>query len=168
MKKLKEKLSAKLSKTGGFTLVEMLIVVAIIAILIAVSIPLVSQALEKARDATDRANERAAKAEAVMVYMGVTDVLDDAGLKDLYTKGMGFVYDAKDGKLLKGDKSVGEKNGYGKCTGGHDKPEGWENVADHAKRVVGVWIDKDGTVTVGWASETTKAGDIKDKGDVNK
>ena len=47
-------LNRKLSKKSGFTLVEMLIVVAIIAILIAVSIPLVSQALEKARDATDR------------------------------------------------------------------------------------------------------------------
>ena len=62
MRKLKEKLSAKLSKTGGFTLVEMLIVVAIIAILIAISIPLVNSALEKAREATDDANFRDAAA----------------------------------------------------------------------------------------------------------
>ena len=55
---LKQKLSRKLKKTGGFTLIEMLIVVAIIAILVAVSIPMVNASLEKAREATDAANER--------------------------------------------------------------------------------------------------------------
>ena len=58
MKGLRE----KFRKNEGFTLVEMLIVVAIIAILIAVSIPLVSGSLERAREATDAANVRAAKA----------------------------------------------------------------------------------------------------------
>lgn len=66
MKKLKEKLSAKLSKNGGFTLVEMLIVVAIIAILIAISIPVVTGQLEKARQSADAANCRAAYAEAMI------------------------------------------------------------------------------------------------------
>lgn len=62
MKKVREKLNAKLRKSGGFTLVEMLVVVAIIAILIAISIPMVGSALEKAREATDDANFRDAAA----------------------------------------------------------------------------------------------------------
>ena len=62
-------LKAKLRRDGGFTLVEMLIVVAIIAILIAISIPMVGSALEKARQATDAANVRAAIAEASIKYL---------------------------------------------------------------------------------------------------
>ena len=53
-------LKNKMGKKNGFTLVEMLIVVAIIAILIAIAIPLVNVILERSREATDEANERAA------------------------------------------------------------------------------------------------------------
>ena len=56
MNKLKE----KLKKNGGFTMVELLIVVAIIGILAAVSIPLFNNALEKARHGVDAANARSA------------------------------------------------------------------------------------------------------------
>lgn len=66
---LKKAAQKKLKKSGGFTLVEMLIVVAIIAILVVVSIPMVSSSLDKARTATDDANERAAKAAALITYM---------------------------------------------------------------------------------------------------
>lgn len=69
MNMLKAKLNKKLGKNGGFTLVEMLIVVAIIAILVAVSIPLVSSSLEKAKISTDKANMRAAKAEATLMIL---------------------------------------------------------------------------------------------------
>ena len=48
----------------GFTLAELLIVVAIIAVLVAISIPIFTSQLEKAREATDLANIRAAYAEA--------------------------------------------------------------------------------------------------------
>lgn len=65
MKTLRE----KLKKQGGFTMVEMLIVVAIIAILMAVSIPMFNNALEKARHGVDAANLRnaisLANAEAI-------------------------------------------------------------------------------------------------------
>ncbi len=54
----------KLNKKG-FTLAELLIVVAIIAVLVAISIPVFSSQLEKAREATDAANLRAAYAEVM-------------------------------------------------------------------------------------------------------
>lgn len=66
MKNMKEKLSAKLKKKNGFTLIEMLVVVAIIVILVLVSIPMVTSSLDKARKATDEANLRAAKAVATI------------------------------------------------------------------------------------------------------
>lgn len=79
MKKVREKLNAKLRKSGGFTLIEMLIVVAIIAILVAVSIPLVNGALDKARQATDDANLRAAQATGMVTYLNtVADGTEDS------------------------------------------------------------------------------------------
>ena len=47
----------------GFTLIEMLVVIAIIAILVAVIIPTVSNATEKAKQATDLANIRSMVAQ---------------------------------------------------------------------------------------------------------
>lgn len=52
------------SNKKGFTLAELLIVVAIIAVLVAIAIPVFTSQLEKARQATDAANLRAAYAEA--------------------------------------------------------------------------------------------------------
>lgn len=60
----------------GFTLAELLIVVAIIAVLVAIAIPIFSSQLEKAREATDMANIRAAYAAVS------TDVLTDPKAKD--------------------------------------------------------------------------------------
>ncbi len=53
----------KMKNREGFTLAELLIVVAIIAVLVAISIPVFSSQLEKAHEAVDLANIRAAYAE---------------------------------------------------------------------------------------------------------
>ena len=55
----------KMKNREGFTLAELLIVVAIIAVLVAISIPIFSSQMEKAREAVDAANLRAAYAEVM-------------------------------------------------------------------------------------------------------
>lgn len=106
-------LKAKLNKQGGFTLIEMLIVVAIIAILVAVSIPLVNSSLERARESTDAANERSFKAVLLISFAnGKYDVTDGSATPfDVDTI---YKYDAANGVIAdKGDTSV---KTYGKST----------------------------------------------------
>lgn len=123
----------------GFTLIEMLIVVAIIAILVAVSIPLVNNSLERTRRATDAANERAAKAEAVIMYLN-GDWSDSTPF-----------YDATDGKFV--SALPAGHTGYGKCS-------------DHENGYIRVALDDDGTVTeLKWencSSETAHNGTVAD------
>ena len=77
----------KVRDSKGFTLAELLIVVAIIAILVVISIPIFSGRLESARESTDKANERAAKAAMV------TEYLEDQEARTLY-------YNAEQGTLV--------------------------------------------------------------------
>lgn len=78
MNKLKQKLQTKLrGNKKGFTLAELLIVVAIIAILVAVAIPTFTSSLDKARLSTDKANVRAAYAEAVVKYLDSANTVTD-------------------------------------------------------------------------------------------
>lgn len=123
-------LKKKLKKQGGFTLVEMLIVVAIIAILVAVSIPMVSGALEKARQATDDANLRAAKAEGAIYYLST---VADTGWTAADT--VTYAYDANAGKLL---TDGGTPTDYGKSGN-----NGYVNVT----------ITKGGDITVSWVAK---------------
>lgn len=55
----------KKTNKKGFTLAELLVVVAIIAVLVAIAIPIFTSQLEKAREAVDAANIRAAYAEVL-------------------------------------------------------------------------------------------------------
>ncbi len=59
----------KCRNLGGFTLMEMLIVVAIIAVLVSIAIPTFTAQLTRARAAVDQANVRSAKAAAAMEFM---------------------------------------------------------------------------------------------------
>ena len=105
---MRRKLQAKLNSKKGFTLVELLIVVAIIAILVAVSIPMVGGSLEKARKATDQANERAARAAALVTYM--TD--------DNFTEGdITYWYDAENGTVEETESEVHQIQPYGQSNG---------------------------------------------------
>lgn len=109
-----EKLRAKLKKNSGFTLVEMLIVVAIIAILIMVSMPMMSNALEKAREGVDAANERDAKSLALISYLTVTSNTDANYVGIVNGTGGSAYYRVDDtvGTLVQ-DKPT---NGYGQGT----------------------------------------------------
>ena len=150
-----EKLKAKLKKQGGFTLVEMLIVVAIIAILIAISIPLVNGALEKARDATDQANERAAKAEALLYFMGTVDAADLTAL-DSYVPGTELIakYDAKEGKLVV--KTNTTLSTYGQCTGGDNcytkGGDATYMAVTHVNKVIMIQVTTKGVVNIRWVA----------------
>lgn len=121
---LKQRLNRKLKKNGGFTLIEMLIVVAIIAILVVVSIPMVGANLDQAKQAADDANVRAAKSAAMVEYM-----LNDGG-----TGGKTYYYNAATGEAQDSASSP-SITPYGQKESGH----------------VIVTIDTSGKATTSWS-----------------
>jgi len=95
----------------GFTLAELLVVVAIIAVLVAVSIPIFTAKLEKAREATDIANMRAAKAEATVAILDDDYTNEGFSTSDSGVTYVGY-YDADAGKFV----TTAPANKYGKGT----------------------------------------------------
>ena len=132
----------------GFTLAEMLIVVAIIAVLVAVSIPVFTSKLEKAREATDIANMRAAKAAAVAAYLDEDSlIMEDGDVKD-----GPFYYDASAGVLVADKPTVGYGQGTAADGGLKDTNNLEYDGENHSGEVITVVIDDDGNVTLDWAS----------------
>lgn len=117
-----------LKNKKGFTLMEMLIVVAIIVILVAISIPTFTGQLNKAKAATDEANERSAKAVAAAAYL-----TEDKAEGDYY-------YDLSDGtiKLKSSNPSI---KGYGKVSAKKDQ-------------IIQASITSGGSVSISWVPET--------------
>lgn len=124
--KLREKLSRKLRRSKGFTLIEMLVVIAIIAILVVVSVPMVNSSLEKAKTATDNANLRAAKAAALIEYMTKEE-----------TAGATYYYNADTGSVKEVDDDI---KGYNQKKQGSYEP---------GTACVQVVIASDGTISEG-------------------
>ena len=110
----------KMKSKKGFTLIEMLIVVGIIAVLVAVSIPMVNSSLDKAKNATDAANERAAKAAIMVEYL--------SNNKDITSS---MMYDAANGTIV-----TSAPAGYGRCSahkGGYLQVESFDKSSGELK-----------------------------------
>ena len=136
-----EKLRAKLKNQGGFTLVEMLIVVAIIAILVAVSIPIVNNALDRTKHATDAANERAAKGAFMIEYLAGKDATVEVKADGATV----YTYDAVDGKIVEANLPTGDAHAkYGVCT-----------AHKHEGMCIVMTMSSDGVITLGWNTSAT-------------
>ena len=124
-----------LNNKKGFTLAELLIVVAIIAILVAISIPVFAGKLESARESTDKANERAAKAAALNVYL------------EEQSEGTWY-YDAENGKLVKDTTTI--TTAYGKSS---KYPSGAPAVG----KIIKINVNDAGEVEITWVSKDSSA-----------
>ena len=132
-------------KERGFTLAELLIVVAIIAVLVAVSVPLFGNQLEKARQATDLSNMRAAYAAAEYAYL-----LDEQPLSGYYDAASGQLTDsvpAGYGQSTQDDKSWIANYSAGPVN--QDNVSGTPN-ADGKGGVVKATVSEEGQVSLLW------------------
>lgn len=128
----------KQKKSGGFTLMEMLIVVAIIAVLVAIAIPTFTASLHKARVAADWANLRAYYAELQADLLTTGEYRDDipVTIDGQYTKTSITFLNGQQVKLqagrymvIKPDPSTGDQDTGYQITYVCDK--GYTNTGNH-------------------------------------
>lgn len=141
-----EQLKAKLKKQGGFTMVELLIVVAIIAILVAVSIPMMNSALERSRHAVDQANVRDAIALASVEYVTNPDAFKTAQTFTYYVDANSQGYLVGDGEAAVGTDQAATP----KCTCGTPPTDGLTVTITAPSGT-----DKKPTVTTNWRYDAT-------------
>lgn len=116
-------------------------------VLVAISIPIFTSQLEKAREATDLANIRAAKAAAVAAYLD-EEKIGDSQLGSTQTGSVTLYYDANNGVLK--DKNTGI-TAYGKGTttvGNTANAQLGYDPNKAAADVFTVTIAQDGSVTI--------------------
>ena len=130
----------------GFTLAELLIVVAIIAVLVAIAIPIFTAQLEKAREAVDLSNIRAAYAECS------ADVLTGDGKT-------GYYEEVKTKQSKDGWASTPEK-----IAGTLDVTQDTVGKALSTNKTIYVCVSKDGELSLATTAPTT---DFKNVTSVN-
>lgn len=93
---------------GGFTLMEILIVIAVVGVLVAIAIPVLGSQMERARLAADQSNVRSGKAAAVAQY-AMTGM--DTEKKYYYNANTGSVQESSAGIVGYGQSSVNDTTG---------------------------------------------------------
>lgn len=116
-------------KNKGFTLAELLIVVAIIGVLVSISIPVFNAQRQKAINATNQANIRAAKAAALADYL--TNYSDSSVYIGTYFIETGTMIDVTT------DNGATPHGGLGDCA---DSNESNESYSENVYRTIGVRI----------------------------
>jgi prepilin-type N-terminal cleavage/methylation domain-containing protein len=117
----------KRSRSKGFTLAELLIVVAIISVLVAVSVPIFTNQLKKSRLATNQANARAAKSAVLTTWMTEK-----------------YSYGEYEGETVEGhvfykyDPSTGEVENIAEIEGHRADPVGVTDPTDYSTAVTNI------------------------------
>ena len=128
----------KLNKKG-FTLAELLVVVAIIGVLVAISIPIFTSQLEKAKEATDAANIRAAYAEVSTEALTDGNSVTPLFVTATQTK-KNWQMNADQGTMEIGGQNVN-------CAATGDTNKGWEIAYDGTKVTITAAAAKSDTAT---------------------
>lgn len=145
----------------GFTLAELLIVVAIIAVLVAVSIPIFTAQLEKAREATDVANFRAAKAAVVVAVLDGTITTENAGERFYYHADTGLIKKDRPSPYGEGTASDPTKSGPNSSKGETVEvksiyPEPYNSEEIYTDAVIAAYISSSGKyLNLSWEKNGT-------------